>query len=74
MITKPIEFYIKWTATIVIVIATALNAINIQEGKYFFFTGNLLWLIVGFMWKQPSVWVLNLICGSFYIIGELFVI
>ena len=68
------EFYIKWSATLIIVLATALNAVNIQEGKYFFFAGNVLWLVIGVMWKQPAVWALNLICGMFYIVGEIFIV
>jgi len=66
------EFILKWLANIVIVLATITNAFDIiPANKVLFLLGCVLWAWVGFVWRQPSLWSLNIFCGLIYIIGLL---
>ena len=67
-----LDFYLKWLATVVIVLATLANAFDIVPlNKMLFLLGCGLWGWVGILWKQPSLWALNIFCGAVYIIGLL---
>jgi len=69
---KKLDFVLKWTATLVIVLATLANAFDINPAnKILFLTGCALWTWVGLLWRQPSLWLLNLFCGLVYIVGFL---
>jgi len=67
---KKLDFVLKWLATAVIVLATLCNAFDIEQlNKILFLIGCGLWTWVGILWRQPSLWILNLFCGLVYIIG-----
>lgn len=67
---KKLDFYLKWSATVVIVMATLTTAFDITHwNKMLFLLGCGLWTWVGILWKQPSLWMLNLFCSFVYIIG-----
>ena len=52
--------------------ATMANAFDIVPlNKVLFLLGCVLWAAVGFVWRQPSLWSLNIFCGLIYIIGFL---
>ena len=69
---RSLDFYIKWAATAVIVAATVANAFDIVPlNKFLFLAGCILWTWVGFIWRQPSLWSLNIFCGVLYVIGLL---
>jgi len=64
------EFVLKWLAFAFIILATLLTSFDVNPAnKYFFLTGTLLWTWVGLIWRQPSVWALNLFCVIVYILG-----
>ena len=64
------EFVIKWAAHLVIVAATVANAFDIAPwNKVLFLLGCGLWAWVGLIWRQPSLWSLNLFCGLIYVAG-----
>ena len=66
------DFYLKWFATAVIVLATMANAFDVHPlNKILFLVGSGLWAWVGLMWKQPSLWGLNAFCMAVYVIGLL---
>lgn len=67
---KKLDFYLKWTATTVIVVASLANAFDINPlNKILFLVGCGLWAWVGILWKQPSLWMLNVFCALVYIVG-----
>jgi hypothetical protein len=64
------EFIAKWAANIVMVLATVATAFDmVPMNKILFLTGCVLWTWVGVLWRQPSLWSLNLFCGSIYVFG-----
>ena len=70
---KTLDFYVKWVATAVIVLATLANAFDIVPlNKILFLLGSVLWAWVGVLWRQPSLWILNVFCGLLYIIGLIY--
>ena len=70
---KTLDFYLKWVATAVIVLATLANAFDIVPlNKILFLLGCVLWTWVGVLWRQPSLWILNVFCGLLYIIGLIY--
>lgn len=67
-----LDFYLKWLATFVIVLATLANAFDIASlNKILFLIGCALWGWVGILWRQPALWGLNVFCGVVYIVGLL---
>jgi hypothetical protein len=67
-----LDFYLKWLATFVIVLATLANAFDVVPlNKILFLLGCGLWAWVGVLWRQPSLWGLNVFCGLVYIVGLL---
>jgi hypothetical protein len=70
---RNLDFYLKWTATAIIVLATLANAFDVVPlNKILFLLGSCMWTAVGLLWKQPSLWTLNLFCVTVYIIGLLY--
>jgi len=67
-----LDFYLKWLATFVIVLATLANAFDVVPlNKILFLVGCGLWGWVGILWRQPALWGLNVFCGAVYIVGLL---
>jgi hypothetical protein len=67
------EVVIKWLAHAVIIAATLTTAFDITAlNKILFLIGCFLWTWVGLIWKQPSLWTLNIFCGIVYILGIFF--
>lgn len=67
-----LDFYLKWLATLAIVLATLANAFDVVPlNKVLFLIGCGLWGWVGVLWRQPSLWGLNAFCGVVYIVGLL---
>jgi hypothetical protein len=67
-----LDFYLKWLATFVIVLATLANAFDVVPlNKVLFLIGCGLWAWVGILWRQPALWGLNVFCGVVYIVGLL---
>jgi hypothetical protein len=72
MFTKPLDFYVKWLATIVALLHVILTAHDVAP--YYKFTGLLgasLWIMLSFLWKEPSLILLNIIMALIYIHGIL---
>ena len=64
------EFILKWLSNILILLAALTTSLDIIPlNKYLFLTGSITWTIVGFIWKQPSVWTGNLILSVVYLLG-----
>jgi len=56
------DWYIKWFASITLIIAGTLVALNIYPySMYFQLVGLTGWLIVGIMWKDWALIVVNVV-------------
>lgn len=72
LLNKPLDFYIKWLATFVALTHVVLTAHDVAP--YYKLSGLLnasLWVLLSFLWKEPSLIILNLIMVSIYIHGLL---
>ena len=55
-----LSWYIKWFASIVLIIGAAVTALDMYPyNMYFQFVGITGWLIVGIMWKDWALIVVN---------------
>lgn len=60
---------VAWTATTTVIVAAMLNAFDNPYQKYLFFLGCLVWAWAGYLWRQPSLIVLNVLVAAIYIVG-----
>ena len=62
-----IDWYIKWFSSILVLFAVAIRSANIPELHMYdvllSWLGSLGWAIVGFMWKDRSLVLLNGVIG-----------
>lgn len=64
---------LKWAATAVLIVATALTSLNIYPlGPILYLIGGLLWLIVSIRWKEPALIVTNAVLASVNLIGLIY--
>ncbi len=67
---KQLEFWIKWTASPMALIHVYVTAHDIAP--WYKFTGIIcaaLWLWLGYLWRQPSLMILNVIMVLIYVKG-----
>lgn len=70
---RALDTKLKWIATAVLIVATALTSLNIYPlGPMLYLTGGLLWLVVSVMWKEPALIVTNLTLASVNAIGLIY--
>lgn len=51
---------LKWTATAVLILGTAINSAGIYPlGPIVLFLGGLIWLAVAVRWREPALIVTN---------------
>ena len=59
-VSMGLDWYIKWFASIVLIIGAAVTALDMYPyNMYFQFVGLTGWLIVGIMWKEWALIVVN---------------
>ena len=64
-----IDWYIKWFSSIVLIIGAATTAMDMYPyNMYFQFTGITGWLVVGWIWKDWSLIIVNIV-GSLILIA-----
>jgi hypothetical protein len=69
---RGLDFYVKWSATIMALIHVWLISHDIQPWyKYTGVTQAALWLWLGLLWRQPSVIMLNVVMITMYLKGIL---
>lgn len=57
---KTKDWYIKWLATVTLIVGTGVNGLGIYPlGPIILTVGGLMWLSVSIMWKEPSLIVTN---------------
>jgi hypothetical protein len=70
---KNIDTWLKWLATACLIIGAVLTTVDIRPLNIWLFNiGNLAWLIVGIMWREWSLVVLNIVLIAIYAYGILF--
>ena len=68
-ISNGLDWYIKWFASIGLIIGAAVTALDMYPyNMYFQFIGITGWLIVGIMWKDWALIVVNSI-GSLILLA-----
>ena len=67
-----LDWYIKWVSSFIILIGMALTSINLTPfNLYFHFVGVSGWLIVGLMWHDRALMVVNSVAAMIFLIGIL---
>lgn len=67
---RGLDFYVKWSATIMALVHVWLISHDIQPWyKYTGVTQAALWLWLGLLWRQPSVIILNVVMIAMYLKG-----
>jgi hypothetical protein len=70
MIMTGIDTVLKWIATVLLIVGTAVNSLGYYPaGPMILGVGGLFWTIVSFMWKEPSLIVTNSVLTAVTIIG-----
>ena len=67
---KPFQF-LAWTATFILILAAILASFvpALEYHHWAFILANSLWVLVGFLWKEMSLIVLNTGLTIIYIFG-----
>ena len=64
------EFWFEWTCTVVLILGVALTSFNIYPlNIWISFLGNLGWMILGYMWRKWSLFIVELIIVAIYLVG-----
>lgn len=64
--------WLAWVATSMVLVSASLASLNIYPlYSIGFIIANTLWMIVGFLWKERSMIVMNLGLNAIYIMGFL---
>ena len=67
-----LDWYIKWVSSFIILIGMALTSINLTPfNLYFHFVGVSGWLIVGIMWHDRALMVVNSVAAMIFLMGIL---
>jgi hypothetical protein len=65
-----IDWWIKWFASIVLIIGATTTAMNLYPfNMYFQFVGITGWLVVGIMWKDWSLITVNIVGSVIMLVG-----
>ena len=67
-----IDVYLKWTATTVLILGTAVNTALPQLfllGPLILALGGVLWLVVSIMWREWALIVTNAVMMAVGIVG-----
>ena len=67
---KPYQF-LAWTATVILILAAILASFvpALEYHHWAFILANSLWVIVGFLWREMTLIVLNAGLTIIYIFG-----
>ena len=67
---KDLNWYLKWTATAILIIGTAVNSLGYYpEGPLILAVGGIMWLIVSIRWREASLIVVNSVMTATGIAG-----
>jgi hypothetical protein len=64
------EFWFEWLCTIILIVGVALTSYNVYPlNIWLSFLGNLGWMVLGYIWRKWSLFVVELIITIIYIAG-----
>jgi hypothetical protein len=67
------DWYIKWFASIIVLVAVAIRSAGVPElmiwDMFLSWIGAGMWAIVGFMWKDRAILLLNGVLGLMLLSG-----
>lgn len=64
------EFYFEWASTVVLIVGVALTSFNIYPlNVWLSLLGNLGWMVLGYLWRKWSLFIVELIIVAIYIGG-----
>ncbi len=67
-----LSWYIKWTSSVIILIGMVLTSIPLTPiNLYFHFTGVVGWFIVGMLWHDRALIMLNAVAAVIFATGIL---
>ena len=67
---KDLNWYLKWLATAILIVGTAVNSLGYYpEGPIILSVGGLIWLIVAIRWREPALIVVNAMMTATGLIG-----
>lgn len=65
-----LDWWVEWSATVVLIIGVWLTAYNIYPANvYFCLLGNLGWFFVAILWRKWSLGVVQVIVTAIYVAG-----
>jgi hypothetical protein len=60
----------EWLATFVLIVGVYLTAVNnYPMNIYFSLAGNFMWMVLGIMWRKPSLITIQLVVTVIYFYG-----
>tara|TARA_B100000902_G_C26992877_1_gene755939 strand:- start:404 stop:631 length:228 start_codon:yes stop_codon:yes gene_type:complete len=64
---------LAWIATAILICAACLASFvpELEYHHWAFITANSIWVLVGILWKEQTVWVMNAGLTLIYIVGLL---
>ena len=67
---KPYQ-WLAWLATATLVIAASLASFvpEMYLHHWFFIVANTLWILVGYLWRENSVLLMNVLLTFIYFVG-----
>tara|TARA_Y100000816_G_C25900865_1_gene469932 strand:+ start:123 stop:350 length:228 start_codon:yes stop_codon:yes gene_type:complete len=67
---KPYQ-WLAWLATATLVIAASLASFvpEMYLHHWFFIVANTLWILVGYLWRENSVLLMNVLLTLIYFVG-----
>lgn len=67
------DWYIKWIASIIVLFAVAIRSSGVHElmiwDIFLSWIGAVMWAVVGFMWKDRAILLLNGVLGLMLLSG-----
>ncbi len=62
---------LAWIATAILICAACLASFvpELEYHHWAFITANSIWVLVGILWKEQTVWVMNAGLTLIYIVG-----
>ena len=64
------QFWFEWLCTLVLIVGVALTSYNVYPlNIWLSFLGNLGWMVLGYIWRKWSLFIVELIITIIYIAG-----
>lgn len=68
-----LDVWLKWLATATLIFGAVLTTMDVRPLNIWMFNaGNLAWLIVGMLWREWSLVVLNTVLIAIYAYGLMY--